>query len=132
MTSLWKRQAAGWLARGAATFLSLRPGFHPGKPGTHGRANPLQPQKYPVRKNSPFAIIWIFAAIVVCLLILADFSLGLLSSMRAYVGGESLWSKSQKDAVFHLQQYASSAVPEELGRFRVEIDVLMGDRKSVV
>jgi diguanylate cyclase (GGDEF)-like protein len=130
VTSLWKRQAAGWLARGAATFLSLRPGFHPGKPGTHGRANPLQPQKYPVRKNSPFAIIWIFAAIVVCLLILADFSLGLLSSMRAYVGGESLWSKSQKDAVFHLQQYASSAAPEELGRFRVEIDVLMGDHQA--
>ena len=30
------------------------------------------------------------------------FSLNTLSSLRAYVGGEGLWSKAQKDAVFHL------------------------------
>src|SRR6516164_11337570 len=30
------------------------------------------------------------------------FCLNTLSSLRAYVGGEGLWSKAQKDAVFHL------------------------------
>jgi len=118
VTSLWKRQPAQWLVRG------------PWKHASNSWGNPVQPDKYPVRKDSPFAIIWIFAAIVVCLLVLADFSLGLLSSMRAYVGGESLWSKSQKDAVFHLQQYASSADPEELRQFRAQIDVLMGDHQA--
>ena len=58
--------------------------------------------------RSPFAIIWIFAAIVLGLLMLANVSFGLLSSVRAYVGGESLWSKAQKDAVFHLQKYAAN------------------------
>lgn len=50
--------------------------------------------------------------------------------MRAYVGGESLWSKSQKDAVFHLQKYAASRAPEELRRFRTDIAVPLGDHEA--
>ena len=42
--------------------------------------------------SSSFAIIWMFTAIVLGLMILANFSFGLLSSVRAYVGGESLLS----------------------------------------
>jgi diguanylate cyclase (GGDEF)-like protein len=71
-----------------------------------------------------------FAAIVLCLLILANFSLGLLSSLRAYVGGESMWSKSQKDAVFHLQKYAASHAPEELRLFRADISIPLGDYEA--
>jgi diguanylate cyclase (GGDEF)-like protein len=80
--------------------------------------------------SSPFAIVWMFAAIVLCLLLIANFSFGLLSSMRAYVGGESLWSKAQKDAVFHLQKYAISRAPEELRQFRTEIAVPLGDHEA--
>ena len=80
--------------------------------------------------SSPFAIIWMFAAIVLFLLILANFSFGLLSSARAYVGAESLWSKAQKDAVFHLQQYAAGRAPEELRRFRANIAVPFGDHEA--
>jgi len=28
--------------------------------------------------------------------------MGILSAVRAYVGGEGLWSKGQKQAVYHL------------------------------
>lgn len=80
--------------------------------------------------SSPFAIVWIFAAIVLCLLILANFSFGVLSSVRAYVGGESLWSKAQKDAVFHLQNYASSRSREELRQFRANIAIPLGDHEA--
>jgi diguanylate cyclase (GGDEF)-like protein len=80
--------------------------------------------------RSPFAIIWMFAGIVLCLLILANFSFGLLSSMRAYVGGESLWSKSQKDAVFHLQKFAGSHDPKDLQQFRADIAIPLGDRDA--
>jgi diguanylate cyclase (GGDEF)-like protein len=79
------------------------------------------------RGSSPFAIIWMFAAIVLCLLILANFSLGMLSSMRAYVGGESKWSKAQKDAVFHLQRYAATRAPDDLRQFLDNIAVPLGD-----
>jgi len=83
-------------------------------------------------RGSPFAIVWMFAAIVICLMILANFSFGVLSSMRAYVGGESLWSKAQKDAVFHLQKYATSHDADELRAFRAEIAVPLGDHEARV
>jgi diguanylate cyclase (GGDEF)-like protein len=73
-----------------------------------------------------------FAAIVLCLLILANFSFEMLSSMRAYVGGESLWSKSQKDAVFHLQRFAGSHDPEDLRQFRADIAIPLGDHDARV
>ena len=69
---------------------------------------------------------------MLCLLILANFSFGLLSSVRAYVGGESLWSKAQKDAVYHLQKYAASRAPEELRQFRADIAVPLGDHEARV
>jgi diguanylate cyclase (GGDEF)-like protein len=71
-----------------------------------------------------------FAAIVLCLLVLANFSFGVLSSVRAYVGGESRWSKSQKDAVFHLQKYALTHAPGDLQRFRENIAVPLGDHAA--
>jgi len=80
--------------------------------------------------SSPFAIVWMFAAIVLSLLTLANFSFGLLSSARAYVGGESLWSKAQKDAVFHLQKYAVSRDPAELRQFRANLAIPLGDHEA--
>src|ERR1700691_1718463 len=71
-----------------------------------------------------------FAAIVLCLVILANFSFEVLSSVRAYVGGESLWSKAQKDAVFDLQNYAGSRSPEELEPFRANIAIPLGDHEA--
>src|SRR5580693_3154478 len=71
-----------------------------------------------------------FAAIVLSLLILANFSFGVLSSVRAYVGGESRWSKAQKDAVFHLQKYAITRAPQDLQRFRENISVPLGDHAA--
>jgi diguanylate cyclase (GGDEF)-like protein len=71
-----------------------------------------------------------FASIVLCLLIMANFSFGVLSSVRAYVGGESRWSKAQKDAVFHLQKYAVTHAPDDLRRFRENITVPLGDHAA--
>src|SRR5512143_3179793 len=45
--------------------------------------------------------------IVVILLLLAYHAFEAVSSVRAYVGGEGLWSKAQKDAVYHLLRYAA-------------------------
>src|SRR5271169_4455527 len=53
-----------------------------------------------------------------------------LSSMRAYVGGESLWSKAQKDAVTHLRQFARGGDLAEFKRFREALSVPMGDRAA--
>ena len=45
------------------------------------------------------------------------FCLNTLSSLRAYVGGEGLWSKAQKDAVFHLYKYGISHTDKDYELF---------------
>jgi signal transduction histidine kinase len=55
------------------------------------------------------------------------FSLGVLSSLRAYVGGEGLWSKAEKDAVFHLYRYGVSRTEKDYQLFEQFMRVPMGD-----
>jgi len=58
------------------------------------------------------------------------FSLGTLSSLRAYVGGEGLWSKAQKDAVFHLYRYGVSRTERDYQLFEQFMRVPMGDARA--
>src|SRR6185369_10627798 len=44
-------------------------------------------------------VVLLFVGITVCLLWLTSTQMEMLSAVRAYVGGEALWSKAQKDAV---------------------------------
>ena len=73
-------------------------------------------------------IIWPFLAVVLLLVVLGLFSFDILSSVRAYVGGESLWSKAQKDAVYHLTSYARTHFESDYRRFQEAIAVPLGDR----
>lgn len=73
-------------------------------------------------------IIWPFLAIVLFLVVLAMASVDILSAGRAYVGGESLWSKAQKDAVYSLTRYAQTYAEEDYLNFRRAIQVPLGDR----
>src|SRR3954451_5840542 len=58
------------------------------------------------------------------------FSLGTLSSLRAYVGGEGLWSKAQKDAIFHLYRYGVSHTDQDYQLFEQFMRVPMGDARA--
>lgn len=62
---------------------------------------------YPQRPSS-WVIAWPFITVVVLLAALGLFSFQALSAMRAYVAGESLWSKCQKDAIYYLSLYADT------------------------
>jgi diguanylate cyclase (GGDEF)-like protein/PAS domain S-box-containing protein len=70
------------------------------------------------------------ALVVAALLVLVGASMETLSAGRAYVGGEGLWSKAQKDAVHHLQRYARSYDARDFERYRESIAVTLGDRKA--
>ncbi|MEY4562672.1 MAG: hypothetical protein RLZZ618_1949 [Pseudomonadota bacterium] len=59
---------------------------------------------------------------------LGVFSVNVLSSVRAFVGGESLWSKGQKDAQTHLEHYAITQRPEDYQLFQAALSVPLGDR----
>lgn len=75
-------------------------------------------------------IVWIFVAIVVGLLAFAYYSFGLMSAARAYVGGEGLWSKAQKDAVLALYRYVSEQKPQDYQAFQEALQVSLGDRQA--
>lgn len=49
------------------------------------------------------------------------------SGVRAYVGGEGLYSKGQKDAVFYLSQYVGSQDESDYQKYLAAIDVPLGD-----
>ena len=77
-----------------------------------------------------FLIVWPFLAIVLFLMFLAMVAVDILSAGRAYVGGESLWSKAQKDAVYHLIRYAENQHPEDYEKFQKAMAVPLGDMKA--
>lgn len=53
-----------------------------------------------------------------------------LSATRAYVGGESLWSKGRAEAVQHLRLYAAGGRAEQLALFRDSLAVPLGDLQA--
>src|SRR5262249_55237492 len=75
-------------------------------------------------------IVALFALTVGCLLVLFNVQIGVLWAVRGYVGGESLWSKGQKDAAHHLVRYAATRDPAEYDRFRDAIAIPLGDRQA--
>ncbi|HEY4060552.1 MAG TPA: ATP-binding protein [Puia sp.] len=58
------------------------------------------------------------------------FSINTLSSVRAYVGGEGLWSKSQKDALYQLLVYARTKKEADYVKFLGFMKVNQGDHKA--
>lgn len=67
--------------------------------------------------------------LVVCLVsALSVASVHVLGAVRAYVGGESRWSKARSMAVQALRDYAASRDPTDLQRYHEALRVPLGDR----
>jgi diguanylate cyclase (GGDEF)-like protein/PAS domain S-box-containing protein len=75
-------------------------------------------------------IVWVFVAVVVLLLLVANYSIGVMAAGRAYVGGEGLWSKAQKEAVYALLRYATYRDPKDHQVYRDALLVPLGDRQA--
>ncbi|GGC60684.1 EAL domain-containing protein [Undibacterium terreum] len=76
------------------------------------------------------AVLLPLAVVVILLSIFAALSVVTMSVLRAYVGGESHWSKAQKDAVFALQRYAVTGAEIDYQRFLKELEVPRGDSRA--
>ena len=70
--------------------------------------------------------------IVVVLFGLLNFWFGMrvMAGIRAYVGGEGLWSKAEKSAVINLGRYATSGDDTDYQAFLKNLDVQLGDRQA--
>jgi PAS domain S-box-containing protein len=75
-------------------------------------------------------IVGVFVAIVICVFYLGVLRSEILSGVRAYVGGEGLWSKAEKRAVLSLTQYAASHAESEYRQYLAEIAVPAGDKQA--
>ncbi len=73
-------------------------------------------------------IIWPFVPVVLVLALISVASVELLSAARAFVGGESLWTKGQKDAVMHLLRYGKSREEADYQAYQAAIALPLGDR----
>jgi diguanylate cyclase (GGDEF)-like protein/PAS domain S-box-containing protein len=62
--------------------------------------------------------------------LVAQSGMSLLSGIRAYVGGEGLWSKAQKDAVNALHRYAETRDEAQYRAYETAIAVPLGDRMA--
>ena len=88
----------------------------------------MKPARTPARPRL-LGIVWPFIVVVLFQVLLGCFSLYLMSAMRSYVGGESLWSKGQKDAIRSLDLYALSRNERDYLNYRQAIAIPAGGRK---
>jgi PAS domain S-box-containing protein len=75
-------------------------------------------------------IVAIFVLIVVCVFFLGVFRSQVLTGVRAYVGGESLWSKAEKRAVISLTRFAEGHDERDYQEYLSEIAVPIGDKQA--
>lgn len=72
----------------------------------------------------------IMALLIAIELMMLFFSINTLSSVRAYVGGEGLWSKAQKGALYQLLKYARTRDELDYVKFEGFMKVNEGDHKA--
>jgi len=77
-----------------------------------------------------YAVVGLMAMLIAAELLTLIFAMNILSSVRAFVVGEGLWSKSQKDAVQSIYQYALTGDPENYRLFQNHLMIPKGDRKA--
>ena len=70
------------------------------------------------------------AAELALLVALGASGMWVLSTLRAYVGGEGLWAKAQKDAVYALSSYAVSRDERDWEAYLEHLKIPLGDRAA--
>src|ERR1700693_3618263 len=80
--------------------------------------------------NGVNRIIALFVTLIVCLVLLDQIQMYSLTAVRAFVGGEGLWAKAQKDAIRSLEHYVISGDEADYQSYRRFIQVPLGDMQA--
>lgn len=81
-------------------------------------------------KRKLYFVVGIMALLIAVELFTLWFAVKTLSSVRAYVGGEGLWSKAQKDAGYYLLKYGHTRNEQDYVKFNEFLKVPLGDAKA--
>lgn len=76
------------------------------------------------------AITLVFVGIVAAALLVTEISLKISNGVRAYVRGEGLWSRAQKEAAFSLEHYGRTRAELEFEAAMQSLAVNFGDRQA--
>lgn len=79
-----------------------------------------------------YSVVGIMAILIAVELGTLYFAVNTLSSVRAFVGAEGLWSKSQKDAIYHLRKYYQIHNVKDEQAFYNFMKLPMGDHKTLL
>lgn len=79
-----------------------------------------------------YAVIGAMAALIACELATLRFATHTLSAARAFVAGEGMWSKAQKDAALCIQRYARTRDERDYRAFLAMLRVPEGDHLARV
>lgn len=82
------------------------------------------------RTHTIVATVWPLLAAICIIFFVAWESLAIMQGVRAYVTGESLWSKGQKDAMLSVVEYGQSGDPKDYENFERSIAVVLGDHAA--
>ena len=74
-----------------------------------------------------YLVVGVMACLIIGELLTLRFAMKQLSAARALVGGESMWSKGQKDAVFSLQRYRITRREKDYEDFISYLEIPAGD-----
>lgn len=77
-----------------------------------------------------YFVVGAMAVLIVLELLTLWFSIHTLSSVRALVGAEGFWSKSQKDAIYQLEKYYRTHDEADYSSFLLYMQVPQGDHKT--
>ncbi|MES3037815.1 MAG: response regulator [Bdellovibrionota bacterium] len=77
-----------------------------------------------------YGVVGVMALLIAIELFSMLFTMNILSAVRAFVGGEGLWSKAQKDSIQSLHRYAFSGDEKFYLKFQSDLTVNYGDRKA--
>jgi diguanylate cyclase (GGDEF)-like protein/PAS domain S-box-containing protein len=90
-----------------------------------------QPPRCPMNTRTSrtqlLALVWPFVAVVLIQTAIAVTSVYTLSAVRAYVAGESLWSKGQRNAILSLERYVHTGRERHFSSFEAAIAVPLAD-----
>jgi hypothetical protein len=77
-----------------------------------------------------YVVVGVMALLIATELFTLLFAMNVLSAVRSFVGGEGLWSKAQKNAIYSLQRYVATGDAKYYEAFNNEIKVPLGDRHA--
>ncbi|HSB64546.1 MAG TPA: sensor domain-containing diguanylate cyclase [Thermoanaerobaculia bacterium] len=84
----------------------------------------------PVSRRGITVLVAVFLVVISAIVGLAAVGLEVLTSVRAYVGGEGLWSKAEKDAASALSSYIAEGNEAYYREFLRQLAVPLGDRQA--